>query len=247
MASTRFAPGPATTVAMQRLMKPPVTILGQPPQTLNMPAFDTPQEAFVMPSRRTPQGQRLLGHRRKGGRILASLTILVCIGGIAAEIACILAAGSGAQQARKLSWPLAETPAVWKGCGYLPNRSDQGKPCYVAYFALNNSSLNISDAPATSYGATVAVLYHSMNVGIFLMLFGLISFWFGFPYFKKAAHKAFVPLHILRALAEKEQRELQERTEKEAAKRESKKDPLIWRGTVEQAMKQLQAYRPAEG
>lgn len=48
---------------------------------------------------------------------------------------------SGAQQVNKLNWPLAEGVWSWDKCNFLPN----------------------SDAPATSYGSSIAVFFHSLN------------------------------------------------------------------------------------
>lgn len=72
---------------------------------------------------------------------------------------------------------------------------------------------------------------------------GILDFWFGFHYFKKAAMMAFIPIHVLRARAEKEEHVIEEKLKEEQAKREAEKDPDVWRGTVEQAMKQLQACK----
>lgn len=54
---------------------------------------------------------------------------------------------------------------------------------------------------------------------------------------------AFVPIHILHARAEKEELAAEEKLLAEEAKKEAEKDPDMWRGTVEQAMKQLQACK----
>lgn len=76
---------------------------------------------------------------------------------------------------------------------------------------------------------------------------GIVNFWFGFHYFKRAARKAFIPLHVLRAKAEREERLQEEKRKAEEAKKEAEGDPLIWNGTVDQAMKQLQACRSLFG
>ena len=57
---------------------------------------------------------------------------------------------------------------------------------------------------------------------------------------------AFIPIHILRVRAEKEEEANEEKIKEEEAKLEAERDTNIWQGTVEQAMKQLQAYRPFE-
>lgn len=54
---------------------------------------------------------------------------------------------------------------------------------------------------------------------------------------------AFVPIHILRARAEQEERVAEEKLKAEEDKKEAEKDPDVWRGTVEQAMKQLHACK----
>ena len=57
---------------------------------------------------------------------------------------------SGAQQVNKLNWPLAQGVWTWDKCVFLPN----------------------SDAPATTYGSSIAVFFHSLNSDCFV---GLIS------------------------------------------------------------------------
>ncbi|CAD6577385.1 MAG: hypothetical protein CYPHOPRED_000230 [Cyphobasidiales sp. Tagirdzhanova-0007] len=110
--------------------------VGAIPMTENTPVFETPQSAYRVTSTRTPTDARYKGDVARGGRALGIVSILTATAGIAAEIASILAAVSGTQQAIKLDWPRASGVWSWNKCEYLPN----------------------SDAPATTYGAGVILV-----------------------------------------------------------------------------------------